>query len=206
MLFHLGQRGFFPMISEAVARVIPLARIRYLAFGHVEADECGALAAWQSLAPEATAICGLTSKVVSVDDAAALRPAQALADGETFSTGKYRFRFLRTPHVPHAWDAGHLFEETQGILFCSDLFHQEGDLEPLTNADVVGLSRQTLLAYQQGPMSGYFPYTNETQATLERLAGLNPFLLAAMHGSAFIGDGAQALRDLAVVMKEVLAT
>jgi flavorubredoxin len=206
LLYHSGTNSLFPEVCEAVATLLDPSLIRWIGFSHFEADECGALAAWQSLAPEATAVCGLTSKVVSVDDAAALRPAQALADGETFSTGKYRFRFLRTPHVPHAWDAGHLFEETQGILFCSDLFHQEGDLEPLTNADVVGLSRQTLLAYQSGPMSGYFPYTNHTQATLERLAGLNPFLLAAMHGSAFVGDGAQALRDLAMVMKEVLAT
>ena len=205
LLYHTGTNSLFPEVREAVATLLDPAQIRWIGFSHFEADECGALAAWQSLAPEATAVCGLTSKVVSVDDAAALRPAQALADGETFSTGKYRFRFLRTPHVPHAWDAGHLFEETQAILFCSDLFHQDGDLDPLTNADVVGLSRQTLLAYQQGPMSGYFPYTNHTQATLERLAGLHPFLLAVMHGSAFVGDGAQALLDLAVVMKEVLA-
>ncbi len=204
LLYHTGTNSLFPEVRAAVATLMDPSQIRWIGFSHFEADECGALAAWQNLALEATAVCGFTSKVVSVDDAAALRPAQALADGETFSTGKNRFRFLRTPHVPHAWDAGHFFEETQGILFCSDLFHQDGDLDPLTNADVVGLSRQTLLAYQRGPMSGYFPYTNHTQETLERLAGLQPGLLAVMHGSAFVGDGAQALHDLGVVMKEVL--
>ena len=139
LLYHTGTNLLFPEVREAVATLLDPSTIRWIGFSHYEADECGALAAWQTLAPEAIAVCGLTSKMVSVDDAAALRPAQALADEETFSTGKYRFRFLRTPHVPHAWDAGHLFEETQGILFCSDLFHQNGDLEPLTNADVVAI-------------------------------------------------------------------
>jgi len=204
LLYHTGTNLLFPEVREAVATLLDPSTIRWIGFSHYEADECGALAAWQTLAPEAIAVCGLTSKMVSVDDAAALRPAQALADEETFSTGKYRFRFLRTPHVPHAWDAGHLFEETQGILFCSDLFHQNGDLEPLTNADVVGQFRQTLLDYLDGPMSGYFPHTNHTQEILQRLAGLQPALLAIMHGSAFVGNGAQAIFDLAAVMKEVL--
>jgi flavorubredoxin len=205
LLYHTGTNLLFPEVREAVATLLDPSTIRWIGFSHYEADECGALSAWQTLAPEATAVCGLTSKAVSVDDAAARRPAQALADEETFSTGKYRFRFLRTPHVPHAWDAGHLFEETQGILFCSDLFHQNGDLEPLTNADVVGQFRQTLLDYLDGPMSGYFPYTKHTQEFLQRLASLQPALLAIMHGSAFVGNGAQAIFDLAAVMKEVLA-
>ena len=204
LLYHTGTNALFPEVREAVATLLDPSEIRWISFSHFEADECGALAAWQTLAPEATAVCGLTSKVVSVDDVVALRPARPLADDETFSTGNYRFRFLRTPHVPHGWDAGHLFEETQGILFCSDLFHQDGDLEPLTNADVVGQFKQTLIASLNGPMAGYFPYTNHTQEFLQRLAGLRPALLAIMHGSAFVGNGAQEIFDLAAVMKEVL--
>ena len=205
LLYHTGTNVLFPDVRDAVASLLDPSQIRWIGFSHFEADECGALAAWQTLAPEAAAVCSLTAKVVSVDDTLALRPARPLADGETFSTGKYRFRFLQTPHVPHAWDAGHLFEETQGILFCSDLFHQDGDLDPLTNVDVVSQFKHTLLGYLHGPMAEYFPYTNHTQEHLQRLAKLRPTLLAIMHGSAFVGDGAQAIDDLAQVMKEVLS-
>jgi len=142
---------------------------------------------------------------VSVDDVVALRPAQALADGEQFSTGTYRFRFLQTPNVPHCWDAGLLFEETQGTLLCSDLFHQNGDVEPSTSADVVGRFKQMLVDYQQGPLANYLPYTPHTEPTLQRLAALKPRTLATMHGSTFIGDGERAIADLAQAMKDVLA-
>ncbi len=150
------------------------------------------------------AVCSLVAKLVSVDDVVALRPAKALADGEQLCTGKYRFRFLQTPHVPHCWEASLLFEETQGTLLCSDLFHQSGDVEPSTTADVVGRFKQTLVEYQQGPFANYLPYTNYTESTLKRLAALKPKTLATMHGSTFVGDGEQALGDLAKAMKEVL--
>ncbi len=159
---------------------------------------------WQTLAPSATAICSLVAKLVSVDDVVACRPAQALADGEQLCTGKYRFRFLQTPHVPHCWEASLLFEETQGTLLCSDLFHQEGDVEPRTRTDVVDRCKRTLVSYQQGPFANYLPYTPYTEQTLQRLAALKPRTLATMHGSTFIGDGAQAFAGLAQVMKEIL--
>ena len=111
---------------------------------------------------------------------------------------------LLTPHVPHCWEASLLFEETQGTLFCSDLFHQNGDVEPSTSADVVGRFKQTLVEYQQGPLANYMPYTPYTESTLQRLAALKPRTLAAMHGSTFVGDGAQALTDVAQVIKEIL--
>ena len=149
-------------------------------------------------------MCSFVGKIVSVDDVVARRPAQALADGEELCTGKYRFRFLQTPHVPHCWEASLLFEETQGTLFCSDLFHQNGDVEPSTSADVVGRFKQTLVEYQQGPLANYMPYTPYTESTLQRLAALKPRTLAAMHGSTFVGDGAKALTDVAQVIKEVL--
>jgi flavorubredoxin len=124
LLFHTGMKGLFPAVKDAVATLLPPATIRWIGFSHFEADECGSLAEWQTLAPSATAICSFVAKVVSVDDVVARRPAQALADGEQLLTGKYRFRFLQTPHVPHCWEASLLFEETHGTLFCSDLFHQ----------------------------------------------------------------------------------
>jgi flavorubredoxin len=206
LLFHTGMKGLFPVVREAVARLVDPATIRWISFSHFEADECGSLHEWQTIAPHATALCSLVAKVVSVDDVVAARPARALTDGEQIVTGKYRVRFLQTPHVPHCWEAGLLFEETQGTLLCSDLFHQSGDVEPSTRADVVGRFRQTLLEYQQGPFANYFPYTPYTRPTLARLAALRPKTLATMHGSTFIGDGMRALDDLARVTKEVLGS
>ena len=119
-------------------------------------------------------------------------------------TGKYRFRFLQTPHVPHCWDAGLMFEETHGTLFCSDLFTHQGDVEPQISSDVVGRFREGLVGSQEGPFADAYPYTEQTGETLRRLALLKPKTLAVMHGSSFAGDGEKALDDLAVVMHEVL--
>jgi len=204
LLYHTGMKGLFPIVRDAVATLIDPATIRWIGFSHFEADECGALTEWQTLAPEATAVCSFVGKMVSVDDVVARRPAQALADGEVFSTGKHRFRLLHTPHVPHCWEATHLFEESHGTLLCSDLLHQNGAVEPSTSADVVGRFRQTLVDYQQGPLANYMPYTPYTDSTLQRLAALKPHTLAAMHGSTFVGDGAKALTDVAQVLKEIL--
>jgi flavorubredoxin len=131
------------------------------------------------------------------------REARALADGESFSTGNYRFRYCRTPHLPHGWDAGVLFEETQGTLLCSDLFHQNGDVEPLSSSDIVGRSHQALTEYQTGILAEYVPYAPITAQNLKKLADLKPKTLAIMHGSSFTGDCAQALDDLNVVLREV---
>ena len=204
LLFHTGMKGLFRFVRDAVASLLDPAKIRWISFSHFEADECGALTEWQTIAPEATALCSLVGKVVSVDDVVALRPAQAVADGEVICTGKYRFRMLHTPHVPHCWEATLLFEETQRTLLCSDLFHQNGDVEPSTSSDVVGRFKQTLIEYQQGPFANYMPFTPYTDATLKRLASLKPRTLAIMHGSTYVGDGAQAFTDLARVIKEIL--
>lgn len=204
LLFHTGMRGIFPAVREAVTRILDPATIRWISFSHFEADECGSLREWQTLAPGATAVCSFVGKVVSVDDVVAARPAQPLNDGELVTTGRYRFRFLRTPQVPHCWEAGLLFEETQGTLFCSDLFHQSGNVEPLTSSDIVGRFRETLLAYEQGPFASYMPYTPKTPGILERLADLKPKTLATMHGSTFTGNGERAINDLAGVINELL--
>jgi flavorubredoxin len=205
LLFHTGMKGLFPVVRDAVTTLLAPETIRWIGFSHFEADECGALTEWQTLSPSATALCSLVAKQVSVDDVVALRPAQAMTDGEQLNTGKYRFRFLQTPQVPHCWEASLLFEETHGTLLCSDLFHQNGNVEPSTNSDVVGRFKQMLIEYQQGPFANYLPYTHYTEPTLKRLAALKPGTLATMHGSTFVGDGERALSDLAQVMKEVLA-
>jgi len=204
LLYHTGMRGLFPTVKDTITKLIDPALIRWIGFSHFEADECGALREWQRVAPNATAICSMVSKLVSVDDVVADRPAKALEDGEVFVTGKFRFTFLQTPHLPHAWDAGHLFEENSGTLLCSDLFHQNGDVEAVTNSDVVSRFKETLIEYQKGPFANYLPYTTMTEQMISRLATLKPKVIAAMHGSTYIGDGEAALFDLAQTMKEVL--
>src|SRR6266566_8156598 len=164
LLFHTGMRQIFPQVRETVARLIDPAGLRWIGFSHFEADECGALNDWLATAPQATPVCGFVGANVSVNDFAN-RPARAMNDDEVLTTGKYRFRFLATPHVPHCWEASLLFEETQGTLFCSDLFHQNGDVEPSTSADVVGRFKQTLVEYQQSPLANYMPYTPYTEST-----------------------------------------
>lgn len=203
LLFHTGLRGMFPMVREAVSQLIHPASIRHIGFSHFESDECGALNEWLAIAPNSEPVCGLVGALVSVNDFAN-RPARVLARDDTFSTGKYRFRFIPTPHVPHGWDAGVMLEETNGTLFCSDLFHQWGDPEPLTRDSIVGRARAALLESEAGPFAGYVPYTHHTGRILEELAAYQPRMLAAMHGSSFEGDAAHEIRGLKSVMREVL--
>lgn len=204
LLFHTGMKAIFPLVREAVAKVINPADVRRIGFSHFEADECGSLNEWLEIAPNAAPVCSLVGAMVSVNDYAS-RPAKGLTDGETFNTGKYNFRFVQTPHLPHCWEAGSLFEETSQTLFCSDLFHQNGDVGAFTESDVIGNVRESMIAMQSSPFADYMPYTHRTKANLEKLAALNPQTIVPMHGSAFAGDGAQALRDLDVVLREVLA-
>lgn len=202
LLYHTGLKGMFPLLREAVARVLEPSRLRWIGFSHFESDECGALNEWLAIAPAAQPACSDLGALVSVNDFSS-RPALGLADGETIATGKYRFRICRTPHLPHGWDAAVMFEETQKTLLCSDLFHQLGDVEPLTTSDVVGRSTEAMKAYQGGVLADYAPYTHHTGRLFGKLAELKPQRLAIMHGSSFEGDGARALHDLAAAFEEV---
>ncbi len=204
LLFHTGMRQIFPEVREAVARVIDPAKLRWISFSHFEADECGSLNEWLATAQQATAVCSFVGANVSVNDFAN-RPARAMQNDEVLATGKYRFRFLATPHVPHCWEAGLLFEENTSTLFSSDLFFHWGNAEPITTTDVVERFKANLLTDQQGPFANAYPYTPQTEATLERLAQLKPKTIALMHGSSFSGNGSQALLDLGGVMKEILS-
>jgi flavorubredoxin len=203
LLFHTGMKALFPVVREAVETVMDPSKIRWISFSHFEADECGSLNEWLQMAPNAQPACSMVGALVSVNDFA-LRPAKIMNDGEILNTGQHRFRFVHTPHVPHCWEAGMLFEETRGTLFCTDLFHQGGNVEPLTDSDVIDRARKTLIDYQAGPFANYMPYTKHTDGIMQRLAALNPRTVATMHGTAYAGDGAQAIKDLAGVMREVL--
>ena len=204
LLFHTGSRAMFPALREMVSKVIDPAKLRWISFSHFETDECGALNQWLQVAPNATPVHGMIGCLVNLNDFSD-RPTKMLNADDRITTGKYKFRFVHTPQLPHGWDAGVLFEETQRTLFCSDLCHQEFDVEPVISSDIIGRCRQVLTAYQQSPFANYVPYTPQTGRQLEAVAQLDPKTLAIMHGSSFRGNGAQVIRDLAGVFKEVLS-
>jgi flavorubredoxin len=201
LLFHTGLKGMFGDLREAVGRLIDPARLRHIAWSHFESDECGALNDWLILAPHAVPACTMVGKIVNVDDFA-LRPARGMMPDDVLETGKYRYRFYRSPHIPHGWDAGVLFEERSKTLFCSDLFHHFGNGAALTTSDLIGPTRAAMTLLAQGPLAGYMPYTSQTAGVLHSLADLKPDRLAVMHGSSYAGACAPLLRDLAGVIQE----
>jgi flavorubredoxin len=191
LLFYTGPRKMFPLVREAVASVVPVARLRYIACSHVEADECGSLNDWLAVAPTSVPLCGTIAALVSINDLAD-RPARALADGELLSLGRHAVRWFDTPHLPHAWECGFLLEERTKTLLCGDLFTQGGaDLPALTESDILAPSEAFRHAVD------YFSHTKHARAMLERLAATRPATLASMHGSAWRGDVANLLRALA---------
>lgn len=201
LLFHAGLRAMFPELRTALATLIDPVKIRYISFSHFESDECGALNDWMQLAPQAEPLCTLVGKIVSVDDFA-IRPARGMTAEDVVTTGKYRFRMHLSPHIPHGWDAGVLFEETRKTLFCSDLFHHFGDPPAVTSADLIEPTRKAMQQMQQGPLAGYLPYTRQTEGVLRSLAQLKPQTLAVMHGSSYSGPSESLLTGLAGVIKE----
>ena len=191
LMFHTGLRKMFALNRDAVARIIPPERLRWIAYGHFEADECGAMNEWLAVAPEATAAHGATGVMVSLNDFADREP-RVIGDGEVIDLGGgKRVRFIDTPHTPHGWDAGVLYEEATGTLLCGDLFTQLGDGPALTTGDVVGP------AIAGEDLFGYSSLNPGMGATLRRLSGLAPRTLALMHGPSFAGDGGAALSALA---------
>ncbi len=202
-LMHTGLRKMFPLTLDAVSGLIDPATLRWIGFSHFESDVCGALNDWLKIAPRAQAVCSLVGAIVMVNDFAD-RPARPLNDEEALETGVRRLRFLSTPHVPHCWDAGLFFEETSQTLLCSDLFFHPGNPEAVTESDVLGRAKEAMLANLTGPMAKDMPYTPYTDATLRRLASLEPRALAIMHGSSFRGDGKKALAELGNVIREIL--
>jgi flavorubredoxin len=190
VLFHCGARRLFPLVSAAVAKVMPVDRLRWIGFGHVESDECGAMNQWLAAAPNAQVIHGLTACNVSLNDLAD-RPPRALADGEVIDIGGRRIKYIDTPHVPHGWEAGVLYEETTRTLFCGDLFTHTGNGPALVETDIVSPAAATEDIFHATSL------TPLTAPSIGKLADLKPTTLAVMHGSSYRGDGAAALRDLA---------
>ncbi|HWD17394.1 MAG TPA: MBL fold metallo-hydrolase [Casimicrobiaceae bacterium] len=191
LLFHTGPRRLFPRVRDAMGAVMPVERLRYVAFSHFEADECGALNEWLAAAPQSSPVCGQIAAMVSANDVAD-RPPRALADGELLELGRHALRWLDTPHVPHGWDCGLMMEERTRTFLCGDLFTQGGAGDvALTESDILGPSEAF-----RAPLD-YFAHAPQSAATLQRLAELQPTTLACMHGSAYRGDGGAMLRELA---------
>ena len=191
LLFHSGLRKMFPLVREAVESVLPVKKLRYIAFSHVEADECGALNEWLQVAPDTVPVCGNVAAMVSVADMADRAP-RAMADGEKLSLGAHTLRWFETPHLPHAWECGFMMDETASTLLCGDLFTQGGAQTPaLTESDILEPSEAFRVQMD------YFSHTKNARAMLQKLAGASPSTLACMHGSAWRGDGAKLLMELA---------
>jgi len=196
MLFHTGPRRMFPLVQEAIAGVMPPERLKYIGFSHFEADECGSLNEFLAMAPESVPVCGKVAAMVSVNDVAD-RAAQAMGDGEVLDLGRHALRWFDTPHLPHAWECGLMFDNTTNTLFCGDLFTQGGEGKAaLVESDILGPSEGF-----RGAMD-YYAHTPNTGEMLERLARQSPTTLACMHGSAWRGDGAGLLRELAISVEQ----
>jgi flavorubredoxin len=196
VLFHMGFRKLFPLTLEAIGKVMPVDRLRWIGGSHFESDEFGALNEFLAVAPEATPFGAEIGVLTSLNDFAT-RPARGLADGEEFSIGSRRMKWLYTPHVPHGWDCGILFDLSTRTLLCGDLFTQPGaSLPPVTESEVLTASEG------MRKMMDYYAHANSTTAILERLAGLHPSLLACQHGSAYRGNGAALLRELAATIEK----
>lgn len=195
MLFHTGQRQLFPLVSEAIKSVLPIETLRYIGSSHFEADESGALNLLLAAAPQAVPVCGRIAAMVSFGDFADRAP-RPLADGETLTLGRSTVKWFDTPHMPHSWECGLMMDLATRTFFCGDLFTQGGAGEiPLTESDILGPSEAF-----RGPMD-YFAHAPNTSQILDRLAQQHPTTLACMHGSAWRGDGARLLRELAVSLE-----
>jgi flavorubredoxin len=192
LLFHTGPRKMFELVKQAVASVMPVERLRHISFSHVEADECGSLNEWLAAAPGAAPLCGAFAAMLQVGDLADREP-RGLPDGEGIAIGSgRRVRWFDTPHLPHGWECGYLFDEKSKTLFCGDLFTQAGaDNVPITESDILGPSEGMRKAMD------YYAHAPNSRALIEKLAANSPRVLACMHGSAWRGDGAALLRTLA---------
>ncbi|PVE21845.1 MBL fold metallo-hydrolase [Microvirga sp. KLBC 81] len=190
LLFHTGLRTMFPLVSAAVSRIMPVDKLRWITFGHYEADECGSMNEWLAVAPQAEIAHGMTGSTVSLIDTAD-RPPRVLSNGEVLDIGGRRIRYIDTPHVPHGWDAGVIYEETSRTLFCGDLFTHVGDGPAVVETEIVSPS----LAAED--IFGFTSLGPTTAPTIRRLADLAPRMLAVMHGSSYAGNAGAALQDLA---------
>ena len=191
-LFHTGMRQLFPLVSDAIDKVVGLDRLRWISFAHVEADECGSLNQLLAVAPHAAAIHGPTAILTSLNDLADRPPVMIDPDGPALEIGGgHRLRFLPTPHVPHNWETGIWFDEGTGTLLAGDLFTSLGDGPAVVDTDIVEGALVAEDVFHSTSLGPAVP------STLRSLAELSPTTIACMHGSSYSGDGGAQLRMLA---------
>jgi flavorubredoxin len=196
LLFHTGPKRLFPLIREQIETVLPISRLRYVAFSHVEADECGSMPEFLLAAPESRPVCSDIAAMVSVRDLVDAEPL-GMTDGQVLSLGRHQLMWQSVPHLPHGWDCGFLFDTTTATLFCGDLFTQPGMGErPIVDGDI--LSPSETFRRQMD----YYAHSRDTPKLIDKLASLAPSRLACMHGSAWKGDGAAMLRDLGACLAQ----
>ena len=196
LLFHTGPKKLFPLIRAQIETVMPVSKLRYIAFSHVESDECGSLAEFLAAAPQARPVCSQVAAMVSIGDMVDVEPL-ALADGQQLSLGRHQLSWQSTPHLPHGWECGYLFDATTKTLFCGDLFTQPGTGErPLVSDDILAPSE----AFRR--QMDYYAHGRDTPVLIDKLAHLEPGLLACMHGSASSGDGGGLLRKLGAALAQ----
>lgn len=194
LIFHTGPKKLFPLIREQIGKVLPIERLRYIAFSHVEADECGSLPEFLQAAPDARPVCSEIAAIVSINDLVDVEPL-GMADGQALDLGRHRLVWQSTPHLPHGWECGYFFDATTGTLFCGDLFTQPGIGErPLIEDDILAVSEPFRRQMD------YYAHARDTAQMIDKLARLEPKLLACMHGSAWHGDGAEMLRRLGAAL------
>ena len=190
LLFHCGFRSLYPQLEAAVGRVLKVRTLRWIAIGHLEADESGAMNKWLAAAPDAKVVAGGVGADVNLTDLADRAPV-AMGDGERLDLGGLRVRHIDTPHVPHGWDARVLYEERTATLLCGDLFTHTGPGPAVRDDDVV---ERALAAEDVFHATALTP---TTAPVIRKLAGLEPRTLALMHGSSYDGDCVEALHALA---------
>jgi flavorubredoxin len=200
LLFHTGMRHQFPAVSGAIASVMPLAELRWVTFGHVEADECGAMNSFLAGAPAATVAHGVVGCMVSLSDLADREP-RPLADGDVLDIGDHRIRWIDTPHLPHAWEAGLIYDETTRTLFCGDLFTRYGSYSPSTDQDIVTPAVEA----ERTESWSSWSLRPDAPARVRALAELPIDTLAPMHSSAYTGDCRSALLALAAELEVAAA-
>lgn len=192
-MVETGLNSMFDLIHDAVRRLVDPSTLRYLIVPHFEMDECGSLNRFLALAPHAEPVTSLLGASVTIADFST-KPARPLGPGETLALGRKTLRGVLTPWV-HYWDSMLLHDETDRVLFTSDLFLQPGDRGAVTSedrsADVVEFCR----------FSGLLPSQRHLEVALDRMEPLAVDTLACHHGSVLQGDPRRyyrALRENAV--------
>ncbi|MGH7119300.1 MAG: MBL fold metallo-hydrolase [Acetobacteraceae bacterium] len=204
VLYHTGDRALFPEVLAAVNSLLDTSSLRWIGFSHFEGDECGSLNQWLALASQAVPITGVVAAATSINSYSDRTP-RVLEDNATITTGRHTLRFLVTPHIPHNWESSLLYDESERVLFCSDLLLQRGDRPP-TADDVLERAVDDLEKAQRGPFHDSIPYTHATSRILARLAELHPETLAVMHGASFRGDGASVLQKFDRALNRLFGT